>query len=118
MHALPFAQPLVTGSHDVGMDSDRIRTDSIIYHILIRIQILALFVSLLIRLFQLVFLAGTVFFSHNKSAGTMFRLVFSAKRTGPLSIKTNMKRCLKFGFAFGYLLNLDDNVYMFTCRKF
>ena len=34
--------------------------------------------------FQIVFFsAGTVFFSHNKSAGTMFRLVFSAKRTEP-----------------------------------
>ena len=116
MHALPFAQPLVTGSHDVGMDSDRIRTDSIIYHILIRIQILAMSASLLIRLFQLVFLAGTIFFSHNKSARTVFRLVFSAKRTGPLSIKTNMKRCLKFGFAFGYLLDFDDNIDLFACR--
>ena len=29
------------------------------------------------------FSVGTVFFSHNKSAGTVFRLVFSAKRTGP-----------------------------------
>ena len=44
---------------------------------------IALFASLIIRLFQLVFLAGTVFFSHNKLAGTVFRLVFSAKRTGP-----------------------------------
>ena len=39
---------------------------------------MALFASLIIRLFQLVFSARTVFFSHNKSAGTMFRLVFSA----------------------------------------
>ena len=29
------------------------------------------------------FLVGRVFFSHNKSAGTVFWLVFSAKRTGP-----------------------------------
>ena len=40
---------------------------------------LALFVSLIIRTFQFVFSAGTLFFSHNKSAGTLFRLVFSAK---------------------------------------
>ena len=45
-----------------------------------------LFASLIIRLFQLVFSVGTVFFSHNKSAGTMFRLVFSAKRMGPLDV--------------------------------
>ena len=31
------------------------------------------------------FSVGTVFFSHNKSVGTVFRLVFSAKRTGPWS---------------------------------
>ena len=43
----------------------------------------ALFVSLIIRTFQPVFSAGTVFFSHNKSAGTVFRHVFSAKRTEP-----------------------------------
>jgi len=43
---------------------------------------MALFASLIIRTFQLIFSAETVFFSHNKSAGTVFRLVFSAKRTG------------------------------------
>ena len=43
---------------------------------------LALFDSLIIYTFQLVFSAGTMFFSHNKSAGTMFRLIFSVKWTG------------------------------------
>ena len=46
--------------------------------------LLAMLASLIIRLFQLVFLVGKVFFSHNKSARTVFRLVFSAKRTGLL----------------------------------
>ena len=45
---------------------------------------LALFVSLIMRPFQLVFSAETVFFSYNKLAGTVFRLIFSAKRTGPI----------------------------------
>ena len=54
-----------------------------------------MFASLIIRLFQLVFSAGTVFFSHNKSVGTVFRLVFSAKRTRLIShlydlAKTNL----------------------------
>ena len=31
------------------------------------------------------FSAGTVFFSHHKLAGTVLRLVFSAKRTGPIN---------------------------------
>ena len=44
---------------------------------------MALFAYLIIRLFQLVFSARTVFFSHNKSTETVFRLIFSAKRTGP-----------------------------------
>ena len=42
-----------------------------------------LFASLIIRLFQLVFSAGTMFFSPNKSTETVFWLVFSAKRTDP-----------------------------------
>jgi len=48
------------------------------------VSIKALFASLIIRLFQLIFSTGTVFFSHNKSAETAFWLVFSAKRTGPM----------------------------------
>ena len=43
---------------------------------------MALFASLIIRTFQLIFSAGTVFFFHNKSARIVFRHVFSAKRTG------------------------------------
>ena len=38
--------------------------------------------SLIIHLFQLVFSIETVFFSRNKSAVTVFRLIFSAKRMG------------------------------------
>ena len=45
-----------------------------------------MFAYFIIRTFQLVFSAGTIFFSHNKSAGTVFRLVFSAKRTGPKNL--------------------------------
>jgi len=40
-----------------------------------------MFVCLIICTFQLVFSARTVFFSLNESVGTVFRLVFSAKRT-------------------------------------
>ena len=35
-------------------------------------------------LFQFVFSVETVFFSHNKSAGTIFQFIFSAKQTGPM----------------------------------
>ena len=40
------------------------------------INLLALFASLIIRLFQLIFSVGTVFFSHNKSAEKVFQLDF------------------------------------------
>ena len=43
------------------------------------------FACLVIRTFQFVFSVGTEFFSHNKLDGTVFRSVFSAKRTGPES---------------------------------
>jgi len=46
---------------------------------------MAPFASLVIRTFQLIFSAGTIFFSHNKSTRIVFRLIFSAKRTGPIS---------------------------------
>ena len=51
----------------------------------------ALLVSLINRLFQLGFLAGIMFFSHNKSTETAFRLIFLAKRTGP-SVNTLGRR--------------------------
>jgi len=44
----------------------------------------ALFACIIIHTFQLVFPDETVFFSHAKSIRTVFRLIFSAKRTGPL----------------------------------
>ena len=54
----------------------------------------ARFASLIIRIFQLVFSVGTVFSSHNKSIGTMFRLVFSAKRTRPEYMTVPPSPCL------------------------
>ena len=45
-------------------------------------MIIVIFASLIIRTFQLVFSAGTVFFSYNKSVGTMFRLVFQRSERG------------------------------------
>ena len=51
-----------------------------------------LFACVIIRSFQLVFSVGTMFFSHNKLAGTVFRLVFLAKRTGPSRHKRRQPR--------------------------
>jgi hypothetical protein len=42
-----------------------------------------LFIRLIIRLFQLVFSAGTVFFSHNKSANSVFQPAYQHSRTAP-----------------------------------
>jgi hypothetical protein len=44
---------------------------------------LALFIWLIIRLIQLVFSAGTVFFSHKKSANSVFQPAYNSSRTAP-----------------------------------
>jgi hypothetical protein len=42
-----------------------------------------LFIWLIIRLIQLVFSAETVFFSHKKSANSVFQPAYNSSRTGP-----------------------------------
>jgi hypothetical protein len=46
--------------------------------------LLALFIWLIIRLIQLVFSAGTVFFSHKKSVNSVFQPAYNSSRTAPL----------------------------------
>jgi hypothetical protein len=46
--------------------------------------LMALFIRLIILLFQLIFLAETVFFSHNKSANNIFQPAYQHGRTGPI----------------------------------
>jgi hypothetical protein len=46
-----------------------------------------LFIRLIIRTFQLVISARTVFFSHNKSANRVFQPAYQHSRTGPNSLK-------------------------------
>jgi hypothetical protein len=46
---------------------------------------MALFIWLIIRLIQLVFSAGTVFFSQKKSANSVFQPAYNYSRTGPIS---------------------------------
>ena len=78
-------------------------------YILPAFKIMALFAFLIIRTFQLIFSAGIVFFSHNKSVGTVFRLVFSAKRTGPI-------RCFGFSKYIVFTININ-NVYIQVHNK-
>jgi hypothetical protein len=59
----------------------------------------ALFIRLIIRLFQLVFLAGTVFFSHNKSANSVFQPAYQHSRTAPSLPTVQISR--DGGFAEG-----------------
>jgi hypothetical protein len=42
-----------------------------------------LFIRLIIRLFQLIFSAATIFFSHNKSANSVFQPAYQHSRTAP-----------------------------------
>jgi hypothetical protein len=46
---------------------------------------LSLFIRRIICLFQLIFSAGTVFFSHNKSTNSVFQPAYQHSRTGPFS---------------------------------
>jgi hypothetical protein len=55
---------------------------------------MALFIRLIIRIFQLVFSVGTVFFSHNKSANNVFQLAYQRSRTGPMWL--HVASCLSF----------------------
>jgi hypothetical protein len=48
----------------------------------------ALFIWLIIRLIQLVFSARTVFFSHKKSANSVFQPAYNSSRTGPKDLAT------------------------------
>jgi hypothetical protein len=43
-----------------------------------------LFIRLIICTFQLVFSAGTVFFSHHKSLNSIFQPAYQHSRTGPI----------------------------------
>jgi hypothetical protein len=45
---------------------------------------MAMFIWLIIRLIQLVFSAGTVFFSHKKSANSVFQPAYNSSRTAPM----------------------------------
>jgi hypothetical protein len=45
---------------------------------------MSLFTWPIIRLFQLVFSAGTIFFSHNKSTNSVFQPAYQPRRTGPM----------------------------------
>jgi hypothetical protein len=54
------------------------------------ISIIALFIWLIIRLIQLVFSAGTVFFSHKKSANSVFQPAYNSSRTGPMILNKNI----------------------------
>jgi hypothetical protein len=57
------------------------------YYSLLSYGSIALFIRLIIRTFQLDFLAGTVFFSHDKSANSVFQLAYKHSRTGPIWLK-------------------------------
>jgi hypothetical protein len=45
---------------------------------------MVLFIWLIIRLIWLVFSAETVFFSHEKSANSVFQPAYNSSRTGPI----------------------------------
>jgi len=64
-----------------------------------------LFAYLIIRLFQLVFSARTVFFSHNKSAGTVFWLDIKFVHVGLYNHSFNKVEGIIYLF---FLLNIVE----------
>jgi hypothetical protein len=48
-----------------------------------------MFIWLIIRLIQLVFSAGIVFFSHEKSANSVFQPAYNSSRTAPKPLMNN-----------------------------
>ena len=55
-----------------------------------------MFACLIIYTFQLVFSVGKTFFSHNKSAGIVFRLVFQRSEHGLKVLTLNMLQLLQY----------------------
>jgi hypothetical protein len=62
---------------------------------------LALFIWLIIRLIQFVFSAGTIFFSHKKSANSVFQPAYNSSRMAPFSFSLSF-RCFFFLPGFSY----------------
>jgi hypothetical protein len=61
-------------------------------------MISAMFIRLIIRLFPLVFSAGTVFFSHNKSSNGVFsRLISTAERLLHFVLSIHGSKMISFG---------------------
>jgi hypothetical protein len=52
---------------------------------------MALFIWLIIRLIQLIFSAGTVFFSHKKSDNSIFQPAYNSSRTAPIYLPLFLK---------------------------
>jgi hypothetical protein len=77
------------GLHGVAPNRQRTQKLQRLAHLRLWNQVLvrpsALFIWLIIRLIQLVFSAGTVFFSHKKSANSVFQPAYNSSRTGPSS---------------------------------
>jgi hypothetical protein len=69
-----------------------------------------LFIRLIIRLFQLVFSVGTVFFSHNISANSVFQLAYQHSRTAPTSVHEEINSKLN-------LLRLTALIYIKNYKK-
>jgi hypothetical protein len=65
---------------------------------------MALFIWLIIRLIQLVFSAGTVFFSHKKSANSVFQPAYNSSRTAPMAVFSSPEKGEKCTVAhFGFI---------------
>jgi hypothetical protein len=72
LYAMCYFQVVVNKEHSVKP------------HVIPEKAIMALFIWLIIRLIQLVFLAETVFLSHKKPANSVFQPAYNFSRTAPM----------------------------------
>jgi hypothetical protein len=77
---------------------------------------MALFIRLIIRTFQLIFLAGTIFFSHNKSANSVFSRLISTAERGLYA--SNLSSCDTIQISNLWILNLCMHLDQWLCNIF
>jgi hypothetical protein len=70
-----------------------------------------MFIRLMIRIFQLVFSAAILFFSHNKSANNFFQPAYQHNRTGPLYHGTEITVVVAAAGSFTFTTVTSGGIY-------
>jgi hypothetical protein len=76
---------------------------------------MVLFIWLIIRLIQLVFSAGTIFFSLKKSANSVFQPAYNFSRTGPMLPANNGSQSIHHQEMYVQKFNV---IFFFRLREY